>query len=286
MFRTSVRLRSAIILTAAVAAAAPVSALAGRRICIPSQEAQTISQGFLRARQGDTVMVSDGVYRERVVVEPGVTLMAKTQYGAIIDGKGRGTVVTMEKNSAVSGFEIRNGTIGVFCKSPGSSVSHCRIVKNWQTGIICVRFMPTVEDNVIAFNRASGFQGWDLRGGGVAAVRYNTIAFNGNHGVAVGGQSSFAIEKNVIAHNERFGIKMLPDVEKMVVTGNDVYGNLWSPTPLPERNYTYDPKFADPRNGFDFTITAKVDCPDCPQGEEMPGVRLQGVGSSIGGGLF
>ncbi len=259
-------------------AALPVVAGAGRAIYVPSREAHNIARGVLNAKPGDTVIVKDGVYRERIAVEPGVILKSQNQYGAVIDGKGRGTVVTLSKGSVLDGFEVRNGTIGVFSKDPNARIKNCRIIRNWQTGIIVVRHLPWIEDNVIAFNRGSGIQGWDVRTTG-PSINHNSIAFNGNHGISVGGGSKVIVEKNIIAYNERFGVKLQAEVEQATVKANAFYENLWSSTPLPDGNYQYDPMFADPRASLDFTVTAKKTCSDCPL-DDPPGARFPTLTSS------
>jgi hypothetical protein len=265
----------------AAMAAFPAGVSAGLTIEVPSEKAPTISRAFINAKPGDTVVVNNGVYHERILAAIGVVLRARTRFAAIIDGKGRGTVVTMGKNTVIDGFVVRNGTIGIMAKNTGTAVLNCRIVNNWQTGIICVRQLPLIEHNVIAFNRGSGIQGWDVRALG-GKISHNTIAYNGNHGIAIGGKSSVVISMNVIAHNERFGVKINPEVESATITENDFFQNLWTPTPLPDRNFTYDPKFAGAKGKMDFSITA-TSCSGCPQ-DNQPGARLQSSdGQSMGG---
>ena len=178
-----------------------------------------------KASAGDTIWVEDGVYGEHVVINSGVTLKARSIYKAIIDGQKRGTVVTMGKKSSISGFEIRNGTIGVFSKSFGCAVTQCRIVNNYETGVMSVRNCPKIEDNVIAFNGASGIQIFDARLMN-GSIDHNTIAYNGNNGVSVNGTSSAAIENNIIAFNERFGVSVEDKSKELRVASNDIYGNL------------------------------------------------------------
>ncbi|MBD3419966.1 MAG: hypothetical protein GF398_07615 [Chitinivibrionales bacterium] len=254
-------------------ALAPTLLFAGKAIIVPSSEAQTIALAFIKARAGDTVLVENGIYRENIFVEAGVILKARHKQKAILDGKGKGTVVTLGRNSAVDGFVIRNGTIGVFSKNANNSIINCRIENNWQTGIICVRHLPRIEDNLLVFNRASGIQGWDVRSTG-DAIKHNTIAFNENHGVAIGGKSSVIIENNIIAFNERFPYKILPEAEKVKMTNNNFYQNLWQPTALPSGNFSYDPKFAAPRSGMNFKSRGNLACPECPK-DQIPGVRTQ-----------
>ncbi len=242
-------------------------------IQVPSMGIQTISEAMMRTRVGDTVLVDNGIYREHVLIAPGVTLMSRSQFGAIIDGTGRGTVVTMGKNTSISGIEVRNGTIGIFSNGAGNSITSCKIVKNWQTGIIAVRHLPKIEDNVIAFNRGSGFQGWDVRSTN-ATINHNSIAYNGNHGLAIGGTSEIIMENNVVAHNERFGLKILSDAERIQVSNNNFYRNLLSPRPIPSGNFSFDPAFMSPRTKMNFKSDPAQCCKAKGTDNEELGARL------------
>jgi nitrous oxidase accessory protein NosD len=229
---------------------------------------------MVTARTGDTVYVNPGTYKERIIMAPGVALVSRSLFEAVIDGKGRGTVVTMSKGSSISGFEIRNGTIGIFSSDMGNEISSNRIVLNGMTGIITVRHLPKIQDNIIAFNRASGIQGWDVRSTAVS-VNHNSIAFNGNHGIAVGGASEFIIENNIIAFNERFGLKVLQDMEKIQVSDNNFFKNLFQPgRPLPDGNHSFDPAFISPRKGLNFKPDPGSCCKAKSSENEDLGARL------------
>jgi parallel beta-helix repeat protein len=242
-----------------------LSVTAGEVISVPSVGILTISQAMMNAKNGDTVVASNGVYREHVFIKAGVTLKAHYALKAIIDGKGKGTVVTLSMSSAINGFEIRNGTIGVFSKDINNVIINCRIVKNWETGIICVRHLPKIEDNIIAFNRASGIQGWDLRSTN-SSINHNTIAFNANNGIALGGASDVIIENNMITFNERFAIKLSHSSEKTQLNKNDLFGNLTVVNKLPPNNFAFNPKFSSPRLKMDFTVESKLPC--CSNGTD------------------
>jgi len=218
---------------------------------VPSMGINTIAEAMMRSRVGDTVWVESGTYHEHILIAPGVTLMARSTFQSILDGRGRGTVVTMGKNTSIVGFEVRNGTIGIFSNGAGNEIISCRVVNNWQTGIIVVRHLPKIEDNIIAFNRASGIQGWDVRSTN-ATINHNSIAYNGNHGVAIGGSSELILENNVVAFNERFGIKILSDEERIQISNNNFYGNLRSPRPIPDGNFSFNPAFTAPRTSMNF----------------------------------
>ena len=247
---------------------------AGEMISVPSIGVATISQAMLNAKNGDTIWVSDGVYKERIFIKSGVALIARNQFKATIDGGGKGTVVTLGTHSTIRGFEVRNGTIGVFSKDADNVIINCRIIKNFQTGLMCVRHLPKIEDNVIAFNRASGIQGWNLRSTS-ASINHNTIAFNQNHGIALGGVSEVIIENNMITFNERFGIKLSHSSQKTQLTKNNIYGNLSISNKLPPENFAFDPKYASPKTQMNFAVESKLPCCAFGSDNQILGSRLE-----------
>jgi hypothetical protein len=132
--------------------------LATASLTVPTN-GPTINSVLSQAKKGDTIWVESGVYKERIFLTPGVTLMAKVLFKAVIDGKGKGTIITLGNGSTISGFEIRNGTIGVFSSTADAKVLQCRICNNQQTGVMCTGNLPQIEDNVIVYNKGSGIQG-------------------------------------------------------------------------------------------------------------------------------
>jgi hypothetical protein len=241
------------------------------------EDAKTISEAMdLTRRNGynyNAIQVAPGVYRERVVMAPGTTLVSTSPFEAKIDGGGRGIVITMAENSSVVGFEIRNGTIGVFSDKAGNGIRACRVVNNWMTGILAKRNLPQIEDNIIAFNGASGIQTWDIRPT-AATVNHNTIAYNGNYGIAVGGSSAFVIENNVIAFNELFGLKISREPERIQVSTNNFYGNsLQLGTVLPKNNYAFNPAFSAPLAELNFKPDPDRCCKEKSANGENLGAR-------------
>jgi parallel beta-helix repeat protein len=220
---------------------------------------QNINEAMIRAKAGDSIYVEKGVYRERIFIKSGVALVARSALDAIIDGMGRGTVVTLGQNCGLSGFIVRNGAIGVFSNGSGNIIEKCRIINNWQTGVVTVRHLPKMEDNIIAFNRASGVQGWNVRST-VASINHNTIAYNANHGIALGGKSNVIIENNVVAYNERYGLKLSDDAKESEITKNNFYRNLISWSKPPDGNFSFDPAFISPRTNLNFKPDPKLCC--------------------------
>ncbi len=251
----------------------PCTLFAGAVINVPSPGIVTITQAMVKARAGDTIIVENGTYKERVFIKAGITLKAKNMHKAKLDGMGRGTIVTMGSNSSIIGFVIENGTIGVFTKNAGIAVLKCRISRNWQTGLMSIRHLPKVEDNLIVFNRASGFQGWNVRST-VSSINHNTFAYNANHGVSVGGSSNIVVENNVVAFNERFGLKISSESEKSKIVNNNFYKNLKQLKDMPSGNYSFDPAFISPRVGMVFKSDPKQCCQIKASDNENLGARL------------
>ncbi|MFN0149486.1 MAG: right-handed parallel beta-helix repeat-containing protein [bacterium] len=173
----------------------------------PAQAADSISTVLRLAVPGDTVRVAAGVYQERIVVPPGVRVEGNWNQNfserdterdpSVIDGEGRGSVVTFTNdggNSAtLDGFAITDGFA-----SDGSAVSIANaspilsgltIVLNANAngsgGVVAVNGgAPEIVNTVIAFNHGSG-----VTCSGGANVDIHHSGLFGNTGGAVTGCS-------------------------------------------------------------------------------------------------
>jgi hypothetical protein len=235
-----------------LAMAAALPALCGQIINVPAKGIPSIQAAMIAARAGDTVLVANGVYKEKVSVKSGVFLKAQSLFGATVDGGSKGIVVILGGDAGICGLEIRNGTIGVLSRSIGNSIVKCRITGNHETGLSCAGRLPRIQDNLIVFNNGSGIQGWDVIASN-DVIDHNTIAYNTNNGIALGGQSSVIIENNIIAFNERYGIKADESV-KMAANNNDFFQNGSMQNGDSDNNLKLDPKFSEPRAKMDFSL--------------------------------
>lgn len=240
-------------------------------IAVPAN-ASSITAALASASQGDTVLVDPGIYKEHFFVPASVVLLSKHVFKAIIDGNSRGTIVTMGNGATISGFEIRNGTVGIFSTSANVTISQCRTVFNQQTGIMCVGNLPRIEDNIIAYNGGSGIQGWDVRST-IASINHNTIAFNTNHGISLGGNSSIIIENNIIAFNNQYGIKPSDESVRVSMISNNFFQNAQYSRAMPSDNYSLDPLFKDPVH-LDFTLSKESRCIGKSTDNQDLGARL------------
>jgi len=249
--------KQVIITTLSVLLLISVSFVSAATLEVPEQH-PTITAAIISATKGDTILVSPGVYSEQIFVSPEVTLLSRSLLKAQINGGGRGTAVTLGNNATLSGFEVRNGTIGVFTTASGVTITQCRIFNNQQTGITCVGNLPRIEDNIIVYNKGSGIQGWDVRTTS-SSINHNTIAYNGNHGISVGGNSSIIIENNLIAYNSQFGLKPSEETVRVQMLNNSLYQNAKFTDVLPSGNFSLNPQFINGQQ-MNFQLDSNSKC--------------------------
>ena len=232
----------------------------------------TISAAMAKAKKGDSVTVEDGTYRGHIYVNPGVALIASNLFKSVIDGNGKGTVVTMSNGATITGFQIRNGTIGVFNTSAGVSILRCLILNHQQTGIMCVGHLPRIEDNLIVYNKGSGIQGWDVWSTS-STINHNTISMNSNHGISIGGNSSIIVENNIISNNEQFGVKSSDDKVRVTMVSNNFFQNAKFTELLPVDNYSIDPMFKNAQQ-YSFSLNSESRCIGKGSDNQDIGARL------------
>lgn len=232
----------------------------------------TISKALVKARPGDTILVADGLYKDQLFITTGVVVKTATPQGATINGGGRGVVVTMGSSSEINGFIIKNGTIGVFSKVTSATIKNCHIIENWMTGVMVVRHLPLIEDNVIAFNRGSGFVGWDVRTTD-GNMYHNTIAYNVGHGLFIGGKSKVKASYNTIAFNQKFGLTISDASGESTIEANNFWANLRQD--LPSNNFTFDPAFMSARVNLDFRSDKTLCCSATDNGVDLGARNLK-----------
>ena len=245
--------------------------IAGNSITVPSKEYKTITHALAKAKNGDTIWVKEGVYKEPIKLSSGVHLISQALFKAVIDGAGSENAVIMGNKSTLSGFEIKNARIGVYSEGVDNIIAKSLIHDNQQSGIICVGHLPMIIDNIIIENGGSGIQGWDVRST-ISTINHNTIAYNSNHGIAIGGISDIVVENNIIAFNEKLGYKVEPKV-KIKLIRNNFYLNTELIPLLPSDNFSFDPMFiaATSKN---FMLSKESKCRNMASDNKNLGARI------------
>jgi parallel beta-helix repeat protein len=156
-------------------------------------------------RDGDTIYVNSGTYKENVVVNKSITLQGESSGAAIIDGEGASsTVEVTADNVSISGFTLENSSTSCIL----SNVSGCQVQNN------------SIVDNGngILFDNCSGNE-----------ISGNTI-MNNTCGIAITTSNS-PEDANKIFHNNfvnNTAQAVLSDSTNVWDDGFPSGGNYWS----------------------------------------------------------
>jgi len=245
---------------------------ASETLIVPSSGMRTISKAIVKARPGDTVMVENGTYNETLYITDDLVVIARNPQKVIIDAGGHGIGVTLGSGVTLSGMVIKNATIGIFNKSAGATVENCAIQQNWLTGVMSVRYLPSLKDNTIVFNKSSGIVIWDARSTNTA-IEHNTIAYNVGFGIVLGGTSEITVQNNTIAFNQKYALDISNESQVSTIKYNNFYENLHQFFNYPVDNYSFDPQFRSPRVLMDFKPNERC-CAIRSSNNENLGVRF------------
>ncbi len=204
---------------------------------------QTISAALDLARDGDTIFVMPGEYRETVKIAGlrRITLLGADPATTVVDATDRYSAIELRTDSnRVSGLTLRNAdSHGIWVRDGLQSVDHCVIVNNGDRGIYL-----------------SSFAGYAY-----AHITNCTVVENGEVGIhAARDDSNTVITDCIVAFNPRGIVTDQPE-GKLVVRRNCLFGNgldFDRVTPL-DSNLFKDPRFMDRAND-DFHLRNDSPC--------------------------
>jgi len=188
------------------AIAATIAAVIAGSAAQASTNASLLQARLDAAPRGETVVVEPGVYTGPIVIHGPLTVVAEP--GAVLDGGGKGSVVTIAGDDVVfRGFTVRNSG---------------RMVTEEAAGITVTGNRHRIERNSIE----DVYFGIHIGGGGHAIVRDNTIAPGVSRGARPGhGISAWNLTDSQILGNRiseaRDGI-YLSFTDRILVSGNVV----------------------------------------------------------------
>jgi len=123
----------------------------------------TIQQAINAANPGDTILVSNGIYNENIVVDKTLRLIGEDRHYAIINGAtpdglhGKDTVNITASGCVLENFTIINGSRpgkdGVRLNSSNNIVRYNNICNNRDDGIFVESCSNTVANNTISHNK-------------------------------------------------------------------------------------------------------------------------------------
>jgi nitrous oxidase accessory protein len=142
---------------------------------------QSIQRAVDNARNGDTILISPGLYKESVVINKEIFI--KGEEGAIIDGGGEGSVITVTaSNVVIDGLTIQNSgsgqeDSGIYIKKAHRNVIEKNELKNVQYGIYIANSQETqLLENSITSNKAH----FSKRGNGIHMFKGGGHFLKGN----------------------------------------------------------------------------------------------------------
>jgi predicted outer membrane repeat protein len=168
----------------------------------------TITTATEQAREGDTILVNPGVYKEFPIINF-KNLLVKSVDGAeqtILDGQGGGTGFRLNNNnSIIEGFTIQNYWNGIFLREFGENttafqptVRDCIIQNNDGTGIgINENCAPVIERNKIVSNKYYGLDIEKLVSSDANPVIIrNNVIEDHDRGIRIRGEHTAVVEQN------------------------------------------------------------------------------------------
>ncbi len=203
----------------------------------------TISAALDSARDGDTVFVMPGEYREVVKVAKlgRITLLGADPAVTVIDADDQYAAVELRTDSnRVSGFTVRGAdSHGIWVRDGKQFIDRCLILDNGDRGIYLSAFA----------------------GRAFADIAHCTVVYNGEAGIhAARDESSTVITDCIIAYNRRGVVTDQPE-GNIVVIRNCLFGNgVDFDRVVPgEGNIFEDPRFVDAADG-DFRLGRRSPC--------------------------
>jgi parallel beta-helix repeat protein len=184
---------------------------------------------------GDTVYVYSGVYYENVVVSKTINLTGENRDTTIIDGGGKGDVVSLGGVMVnISGFTIRNSgnkTNLFFDTDAGIDMAgyNCKVFNNNinsynNIGIVIGGSWHNITNNNISDNAGSGIHMGPI----VWISNNNTISnntfFNNSGGISGEECPKNIVKDNVFLYNGHGGI-ILPYSKGWIISGNIIINN-------------------------------------------------------------
>jgi len=200
-----------------------ISSFAGRKIVVP-QDFPSIHAALGEADQGDTVFVSNGVYRENIAMQDNVVLMGQDMLKTIIDGRRIGPCVIGADGAVITNFTVINGTTGILCKNTRPVITRNLIVDNKGAGIHALITLPDINNNIIYRNEWTGIFLESSRGSRTS-IDHNVILENGYCGIFCAHRTEVLIHNNILMENKQYGVYIAPESRKTRIIYNNVYLN-------------------------------------------------------------
>jgi outer membrane protein OmpA-like peptidoglycan-associated protein len=220
------------------------TSFAGRKIVVP-HDFPSIHAALGEADEGDTVFVSNGVYRENIAMADNVVLMGQEMLKTIIDGSRKGPCVIGADGATITNFTIRNGTTGILCKNTRPTIVRNLIIDNKGAGIHALVTLPDINNNIIYRNEWTGIFLESSRATRTS-IDHNVILENGYCAIFCAHRTEVLIRNNILMENKQYGVYIAPQAKKTRIIFNNIYMNRLAFNPnavVNETNIQKEPMF-------------------------------------------
>lgn len=205
-----------------------------RTLKIPLDVA-TLNEAIAIARPEDRIVISGGVYREALIINKPLEIVADGQ--VVVETAGESSpVLTLgpgAQNTRLSGIAFRHSSMdpaieqrfpAVLVRGGAVAMRDCVISHASGHGVM------VMEQGRVGFAQcrfeANGWDGLSVQGEGSAVNVKNSFAVrNGEHGIDVWDGAVATLSDNVSSNNERNGITIVSKTAAVTLTGNSCEGN-------------------------------------------------------------
>jgi parallel beta-helix repeat protein len=178
----------------------------GDTIIVPD-DYPTLQEAIDNAKNGDTIQVRAGLYRERIIIDKSINLIGENKFNTIIKGNISGTVVNVTaENVDINGFEIRHSGgdnlnwAGIEINASFVTISDCYIRENQNGVSISNASNVIISDNVFDHDYWAGIR-----------CHYQYENYN------------ILIDNNIIRNSNIFGIDFCEGHNSNIISNNFIY---------------------------------------------------------------